>query len=65
MLEAAVPTGALAPVLALGAGFVGFCWWDIARSRVRHLPKLVWALICLVTVPLGGICYLLVGREHG
>jgi ABC-2 type transport system ATP-binding protein len=39
---------------------IGF-WVDIARGEVRHLPRLVWALLML-SVPLGPILYLLVGR---
>ncbi len=49
----------------LALAFVGYCLVDIARHDVRHLPKWVWALICLLSVPLGGIVYLLVGRDHG
>jgi phospholipase D-like protein len=30
---------------------------------VRYLPKWAWVLICLVSVPFGGIVYLIVGRE--
>jgi len=37
---------------------------DLARSPVRYLPKWAWALICFFSVPIGGIVYLLVGKEH-
>jgi hypothetical protein len=59
-----VPVAALVPVVGLALAFVGYCWFDLSRSRVRYLPKWAWALICLLSVPLGGIVYLLVGREH-
>jgi ABC-2 type transport system ATP-binding protein len=36
-------------------------WVDIARREVRHLPKLVWALLML-SLPLGPILYLVLGR---
>jgi hypothetical protein len=55
---------ALAPILILCAIFVGYCWVDIARSEVKGLPKWAWAIIVVVSIPLGGIVYLLVGRER-
>lgn len=56
---------AAAPIVALVLAFVGYCWVDISRSEVRYLPKWAWAAICLLSVPIGGIVYLLVGREGG
>jgi hypothetical protein len=54
---------ALAPLIIVAAGFVVFCLVDLVRAeRVRYLPKWLWAVICLVSVPLGGIIYLTVGR---
>jgi hypothetical protein len=60
----AVPWAALLPIAVLAVGFVGYCLVDLARSPVRHLPKWAWAVICVLSVPLGGVIYLLVGREH-
>ncbi len=60
-----IPWAALAPVIVVGLGFVAFCWVDISRNEVRHLPKWAWALICLLAVPLGGVFYLFVGRDQG
>ena len=54
---------ALAPVIVLALGFVVWCWRDIARNEVRYLPKWLWGVICFLSIPLGGIVYLLVGRE--
>jgi len=54
---------ALAPILVLAAGFAVYCLVDLSRSRVRYLPKPVWALICVISIPLGGIIYLTIGRE--
>jgi hypothetical protein len=60
-----VSVAALVPVIVIGAGFVVFCLVDLARARrVRYLPKWAWALICLISVPLGGIVYLLAGRPR-
>ena len=58
-----VPWAALAPLLVLGLGFVVYCLVDLSRSDVKHLPKWAWAAICVVSVPLGGILYLTIGRE--
>lgn len=56
---------ALLPILLLGAAFVAYCWYDIAHAEsVRHLPRWAWALIAALSVPLGGIVYLLAGRER-
>lgn len=56
---------ALIPVIVIGAGFVVFCLVDLVRApRVRYLPKWAWALVCLISVPLGGILYLILGRPR-
>ena len=54
---------ALAPLLLLALAFVIWCWVDISRSEVRYLPKWLWGIICVISIPLGGIVYLLVGRS--
>ena len=64
MSNSGVPAAALAPLVLLAVGFVGFCLYDLSRAHVRYLPKWAWALICVLSVPAGGIVYLLVGREH-
>ena len=56
---------ALIPLFVVAAAFVGYCLYDIARSEVRHLPKWAWALICIFSIPVGGIVYLIVGRDQG
>jgi hypothetical protein len=54
---------ALLPIALLALAFVGYCLYDLSRTRVRYLPTWAWALICILSVPLGGIVYFLVGRE--
>ena len=54
---------AIAPLIVVALAFVGFCLYDISRHDVRYLPKWVWAIICCVSIPVGGIVYLLIGRE--
>ncbi|MEV0465029.1 hypothetical protein AB0I30_29130 [Nocardia tengchongensis] len=60
-----IPIAALVPLIVIAIGFVGFCWYDLSRSRVRYLPKWAWAIICLISIPIGGIIYLVVGRDSG
>lgn len=55
---------ALIPLALLSLAWVGYCWYDIARNDVKHLPKWAWALIVALSVPVGGIAYLLIGREQ-
>jgi hypothetical protein len=56
---------ALAPLIVVAIAFVAYCIADVIRAeRVRHLPKWAWAIICLVSVPLGGVIYLVFGKER-
>jgi hypothetical protein len=59
-----LPLPALAPLVLLAVAFVAYCLYDLSRTPVRYLPKWAWALICVFSVPLGGILYLSIGREH-
>ena len=56
------PFEALLPLILLAVAFVGYCLYDLSRAPVQHLPKWAWALLCVLSVPLGGIAYLLFGR---
>ena len=64
MAAGSFPVAAVVPLVVVAAAFVGFCLVDLARTHVRYLPKWAWALICVASVPLGGIIYLTIGREH-
>ena len=56
---------ALVPLAVVAVGFVVFCLVDLSRAgEVRYLPKWTWAVICVVSVPLGGIVYLALGRPR-
>lgn len=57
-----IPLAALAPLLLAAVAWVVYCLVDLARSDAVHLPKWGWAVIIVMSVPLGGIVYLLVGR---
>lgn len=58
-----MPLAALAPLILAAAAWIAYCWWDLAHSDVEHLPKWAWALIIALSVPIGGIVYLLIGRR--
>jgi hypothetical protein len=54
---------ALVPLVVIFVGFAVYCVVDVLRAeRTKHLPKWAWLVICLVSVPLGGVLYLLLGR---
>ncbi len=56
------PAALLIPLLVVAAGFIAFCPVDLARAeQVRHLPRWVWAIICVIFGVLGGIIYLAAG----
>ncbi|HEU0238777.1 MAG TPA: ATP-binding cassette domain-containing protein [Micromonosporaceae bacterium] len=52
------------PIVALAIGFEAFCYVELVRRPAPTLPKVVWALIIIAQVPLGGICYLVLGRAE-
>lgn len=55
---------AVAPLILLAVGFIVFCLYDIwSKPSSRHLPRWAWTAICLVSIPLGGLAYLLWGRD--
>ncbi|BCJ34612.1 hypothetical protein Athai_21150 [Actinocatenispora thailandica] len=59
-------TAALLVVVA-AAGFAGYCVTDLARADDRDillLPRMAWVVICVLSVPIGGIAYLLLGRRR-
>jgi hypothetical protein len=54
---------ALIPIVLVAVGFVIFCLVDVWRTEeVRYLPRWLWTVVCLISVPLGGIVYLVFGR---
>jgi len=54
----------LAPIIMLEVVLVGFCLYRLAKDRVKFLPKWTWALIILCVQLVGGIAFLLIGRER-
>lgn len=55
---------ALMPLIIVAVAFEVYCLVDVFRvAQVRYVPRWIWAVICLASVPLGGIVYLIFGRE--
>ena len=55
---------AILPLIVLALAFVIYCWVDMYRNDVKHLPKWAWAIIAFISIPIGGIVYLVVGRAN-
>ncbi len=51
------------PIVILFVAFAVYCVVDIVRHEVKHLTKWAWVAISCLSIPLGGIVYLLVGRD--
>ena len=64
-MSADIPWAGIIPILIISLAFVVYCVVDVLRHDVKYLPKWLWIVICLVSVPLGGIIYLIVGRDSG
>lgn len=58
-----MPLAALAPLIVLAIAYVVWIVRDIQTSEVRHLPRWGWIVVTIVSIPFGGIVYLLFGRE--
>jgi ABC-2 type transport system ATP-binding protein len=53
------------PVMAVAVAFAAWCLVDLARAaQVRYLPKWVWAVVICVSVPGGGLVYLILGKAR-
>ncbi|MDJ0498523.1 MAG: PLD nuclease N-terminal domain-containing protein [Acidimicrobiia bacterium] len=63
-VSSGISWAAVAPLLILAVAFVVYCWVDMYRNDVKHLPKWAWAIITAFSIPIGGIVYLVVGREN-
>ena len=53
-----------APIIIIELVLVGFCLYRLTKDRVKFLPKWAWALIIICIQLIGGIAYLLIGRER-
>jgi hypothetical protein len=60
-----IPSGAVTAValILVMATFEGYCLVDCARAdQVRYFSQWTWAIIMLMTMPLGGMLYLMYGK---
>ena len=57
----------LATAVVLVVAWEVFCLHNLARAdRVRYLPKWAWVIVCLISIPWGGLVYsVLVGSGRG
>jgi hypothetical protein len=54
---------ALIPAAIVAVCFEVFCLVDLVRAEeVRFVPRWAWAIICVISIPLGGVAYLLLGK---
>ncbi|HEY8890650.1 MAG TPA: PLD nuclease N-terminal domain-containing protein [Clostridium sp.] len=54
----------LAPIIILELSLVVFCLYRLIKDKVKFLPKWGWALIIVFIQVIGGIAFLLIGRER-
>jgi hypothetical protein len=55
----------IVPLVILAVAWVVFCLHDLARADwVRYLPKWAWAIVCLISIPWGGLLYVIFGRDR-
>jgi hypothetical protein len=59
-----MPVAALLPLVLFALAFVAYCLWDLFRSSVGSPAKWWWAAFVVLSMPLGGIVWLLVGRPR-
>lgn len=58
-----IPWAAIVPPIVIGVAFVCYCLIDLFRgASAKYLPRWAWAVICCISVPLGGVVYLVFGR---
>jgi hypothetical protein len=54
---------ALLPLVIFAVALSAYALVDLARApAVRYLPKWAWAVICVISLPLGPLAYLTLGR---
>jgi hypothetical protein len=65
MSSTGISWAAVAPLIVLALAWVAYCMVQVARAPgVRGLPRWAWALVVVLSVPLGGVVFLLAGRAE-
>jgi hypothetical protein len=59
-----MPIAALVPLLVAAIAFIAYCLVDLLRSPVESPARWLWAALIVLSVPLGGLAWLLVGRAR-
>lgn len=53
------------PIIILAFIYIFFCIKSILlANKTRFFPKWVWGIICIISIPLGGILYLIFGKDE-
>jgi len=53
---------ALSPLVLIVLVFVVWCLIDMQQRETRYLPRWAWMAITILSIPTGGIVYVLIGR---
>ncbi|MFK4893756.1 PLDc N-terminal domain-containing protein [Lactococcus petauri] len=57
-------TRIIVPLILLVCLYLGACFYSIFKSaHVKYLARWAWVLVCIISIPLGGILYFIVGRD--
>jgi Phospholipase_D-nuclease N-terminal len=63
--KSSIPWANIGPFIIIELSLDLVCVLDMLRhGGVRRLPRWAWMVLALLTNPLGGIAYLLFGRER-
>ena len=52
------------PIVILYIVYLTFFFLDIKNHKVKYFSKFIWFIVCLISVPLGGIVYFFIGRKE-
>jgi hypothetical protein len=59
-----VTPAALIPLIVVAVAFVAYCLYDLWRSGAASPARWWWAAFIVLSIPLGGIVWLLAGRPR-
>ena len=59
-----MPVAALVPLIVVALAYVAFCLWDLFRSGVQPPARWWWTAAIVLSVPIGGLVWLLWGRDR-
>jgi len=52
------------PIVMLYTLYLIFFFLDIKNHEVKYFSRIIWFIVCLISVPLGGILYFFIGRKE-